>query len=76
MGGSSYGWMMSQAGYRWMAGGTSTPGWMRGGTLVIGGPAGWAVGVVGLVPLAAGAGNVCLFAPLFHAPLRGRNGTA
>ncbi len=46
------------------------------GAVVIGGPAGWAVGVVGLVPLAAGAGNVCLFAPLFHAPLRGRSGTA
>ncbi len=46
------------------------------GGIGIGGPAGWAVGVAGLVPLAAGAGNVCLFAPLFHAPLRGRNGTA
>jgi rusticyanin len=27
----SYGWMMSQAGYRWMTGsGTGTPGWMTG----------------------------------------------
>jgi rusticyanin len=34
MGGSSYGWMMSQAGYRWMTGsGTAPPGWMGGGTL-------------------------------------------
>jgi rusticyanin len=30
MGGSSYGWMMSQAGYQWMTGGTGAPGWMRG----------------------------------------------
>ena len=37
MGGTSYGsygWMMSQAGYRWMTGsGTAAPGWMAGGTL-------------------------------------------
>ena len=33
MGGSSSGWMMSQAGYQWMTGGTSAPGWMRGGAL-------------------------------------------
>jgi rusticyanin len=37
MGGTShgsYGWMMSQAGYRWMTGsGTASPGWMAGGTL-------------------------------------------
>jgi hypothetical protein len=31
MGGSSDGWMMSQAGYRWMTGnGTTSPGWMTG----------------------------------------------
>jgi len=41
------------------------------GGLVAGGPAGWAVAVVGFVPLAAGLVNVCLFAPLFHAPFRG-----
>lgn len=46
------------------------------GGIVIGGPAGWVVSVVGLVPLAAGTGNVCLFAPLFHAPLRGHGGNA
>jgi rusticyanin len=38
MGGSasygSYGWMMSQAGFRWMTGsGTASPGWMTSGTL-------------------------------------------
>jgi rusticyanin len=33
MGGSSYSWMMSQAGYAWMTGGADAPGWMRGGTL-------------------------------------------
>ena len=33
MGGSSSGWMMTQAGYQWMTGATGTPGWMRGGTL-------------------------------------------
>lgn len=26
----SYGWMMSQAGYRWMTGDASSPGWMTG----------------------------------------------
>jgi rusticyanin len=26
----SYGWMMSEAGYRWMTGGTGSPGWMTG----------------------------------------------
>ncbi len=46
------------------------------GGVLIGGPAGWAVGIVGLGPLAAGAWNVCLLAPLFHVPVRGRSGTA
>jgi len=41
------------------------------GGLVSGGVAGWVVAAVGVVPLAAGLANVCLFAPLFHAPLRG-----
>ncbi|HVN51216.1 MAG TPA: DUF2892 domain-containing protein [Acidimicrobiales bacterium] len=37
--------------------------------LVLGG--GWLVlSAVGLVPLAAGAFGVCLFAPLFHQPFR------
>ena len=39
---------------------------------VLGG--GWfALAVIGLVPLAAGAGDVCLFAPLFGQPLKGRD---
>lgn len=46
------------------------------GAVFIGGPAGWVVGIVGLVPLAAGAGNTCLIAPLFHAPVRGSSSTA
>ena len=33
MGGSSYGWMTSQAGYAWMTGGAGAPGWMHGGAL-------------------------------------------
>jgi rusticyanin len=33
MGGSSNSWMTSQAGYRWMTGGTGAPGWMNGGSL-------------------------------------------
>ncbi len=38
--------------------------------LAMGGGAGVVVAVVGLVPLAAGVFNVCLLAPLFHAPFR------
>jgi rusticyanin len=33
MGGQSYGWLMSPAGYQWMTGGTGAPGWMTEGTL-------------------------------------------
>ena len=43
MGGSSYGWMRSKAGYQWMTGGTGAPGWMRGQDLpafMMGGAAG------------------------------------
>lgn len=32
----------------------------------------WILAVAGLVPLGAAAGDVCLIAPLFHAPLRPR----
>jgi hypothetical protein len=46
------------------------------GGLVAGGTAGLVVAAVGLVPLAAGLANVCLFAPLFHAPFRGGPGAA
>lgn len=34
------------------------------------GGAWWVLAVVGLVPLGAAAANLCLFAPLFHQPLR------
>jgi len=37
---------------------------------VVGG-AGWFLAVVGLVPLAAGAFDVCLLGPVFGQPLRG-----
>jgi len=46
------------------------------GGLIAGGTAGLVVAAVGVVPLAAGLANVCLFAPLFHAPFRGGSGTA
>jgi hypothetical protein len=39
---------------------------------VIGGGTGLVLGLVGLVPLAAGAAGACLAAPLLHAPLRAR----
>lgn len=39
--------------------------------LVVGGPAGWVIAVIGLVPIAAGAANVCLIAPVIGAPFRG-----
>lgn len=37
----------------------------------VGGSAGLALAAVGLVPLAAGAFDICVFAPLFHLPLGG-----
>ena len=41
------------------------------GLLSIGGPGGLILAVVGAVPLVAGLFDVCLFAPLFGAPLKG-----
>lgn len=38
---------------------------------MVGGTAGWVIGIVGLVPIAAGAADVCLIAPLFGAPFKG-----
>jgi len=38
---------------------------------VIGGTGGLILGLAGLLPISAGALDVCLFAPLFGAPLRG-----
>ncbi len=43
--------------------------------VVVGGALGgwwWLLAAVGLVPLAAAIANACLFAPLVHAPIRGR----
>jgi hypothetical protein len=41
------------------------------GLLAVGGTAGTVLAVVGLIPLAAGTFDFCLFAPLFGAPLSG-----
>jgi hypothetical protein len=41
------------------------------GLAVVGGTGGIVLAVVGLVPLLAGVFDVCLFAPLFGAPLKG-----
>lgn len=38
---------------------------------MVGGTAGWVIGIVGLVPIAAGAANVCLLAPFLGAPFKG-----
>lgn len=44
---------------------------MAVGLAVVGGTGGIVLAGVGLVPLLAGVFDVCLFAPLFGAPLRG-----
>jgi hypothetical protein len=41
------------------------------GLFSVGGPGGLILAVIGAVPLLAGAVDVCLFAPLFGAPLKG-----
>ena len=41
------------------------------GLTVVGGTGGWVLAVVGLLPLAAGLFNFCLFGPLMGAPFRG-----
>jgi len=41
--------------------------------LIIGGTAGWIIAIVGLVPLGAGALDVCILAPILKAPFRGRD---
>ena len=41
------------------------------GLVVIGGTAGWVVAALGLVPIAAGTLNFCLFAPILGTPFRG-----
>lgn len=42
----------------------------------VGGSAGIVIALVGLVPIAAGVVNVCLFAPLFGMDLNGRKRAA
>jgi hypothetical protein len=42
------------------------------GMLGLGGPAGIVVAIIGIVPLAAGLFDFCVFAPLFGAPLSGQ----
>ena len=44
---------------------------IAGGLFVVGGPAGIALAAVGLVPLLAGAFDVCLFSALFGGPFSG-----
>ena len=39
--------------------------------LSIGGPVGWVVAVIGVVPIVAGAANLCLIGPVVGAPLKG-----
>jgi hypothetical protein len=41
------------------------------GLAVVGGVVGWILAIVGLVPLAAGAFDWCVFAPLFGLPFVG-----
>lgn len=41
------------------------------GIAAIGGTAGWVVAIIGLVPLLAGAFDVCVFAPLFGRAFKG-----
>lgn len=44
---------------------------IAGGLLVVGGPAGVLVAVVGAVPLLAGSFDLCVFAPLFGHSVNG-----
>jgi hypothetical protein len=41
------------------------------GIAVVGGVIGWILAIVGLVPLAAGVFDWCVFAPLFRLPFAG-----
>ena len=40
-------------------------------SLLLVGPVGWIPMIIGLVAIAAGAGNFCLLAPLMGAPFKG-----
>ena len=44
---------------------------IAGGLLAVGGPAGIIMAVIGLVPLLAGAFDVCVFSALFGGPFSG-----
>ena len=46
------------------------------GLLSVGGTGGIILAVIGVVPLAAGVLDVCLFAPLFGGPLKGAEARA
>lgn len=37
----------------------------------MGGPVGWIIAVVGVVPIVAGVGNFCLIGPILGAPFKG-----
>lgn len=60
---------------------STTGRWVRGVVgavllvvaFVLGGTVGWILGAVGLVFVAVGVFDVCLVAPLFGKPLRGRD---
>lgn len=41
--------------------------------VLVGGTAGTIIGIIGLVPLAAGAFDFCVFAPLFGLQFRGKD---
>ena len=43
------------------------------GLFAMSGAAGWIVAIVGVVPLLAGAFNVCLISPLVKAPFSGKD---
>ena len=47
--------------------GIVTAGLRRGGT------GGWVLAAAGVVPLAAGAADVCVLGPLVHGPLQGES---
>ncbi len=46
------------------------------GLVSVGGTGGFVLAIVGAVPLLAGVFDVCLFAPLFGAPLKGADARA
>lgn len=43
------------------------------GLAAVGGTVGWIIALIGLVPLAAGVFDFCVFAPLFGYPFQGRD---